>query len=220
MSRTTRTERSASWKTIAGAFAQVDLADLPPQPVSLLVVQPPRDANALALRHVHEVAPRDRQLHGQARPLRLQRVLHDLHDDLLAGLQQVAYSLALAAAAPAARNLHARHDDVVGVQEAVLLEPDVDEGRLEPGQHVVNPALVDVSDDRARSAPLYVELADAPVLRGLLLPPPSSRAPLGLLLRLRGGSGIAVRLEDRDPGLALVDGHQHLLSQRKNLSWE
>jgi len=33
------------------------------------------------------------------------------------------------------------------VQEAVLLEADVHEGRLEAGQDVVDLALVDVSDD-------------------------------------------------------------------------
>ena len=54
-----------------------------------------------------------------------------------------------AAAAPAARDLDSREGDVVGVEEAVLVEADVDEGGLEAGQDVVDLALVDVSDDRA-----------------------------------------------------------------------
>src|SRR5207248_2829987 len=126
----------------------------------------------------------------------LQRVLHRLDDDLLARLEQLADALALAPAAAAAGDLDARHHDVVSVQEAVLVEPDVDERGLEPGQHVVDAALVDVSNDGPRAAALYIELADPPVL-GRLLPPASPpRAPLGLLLCLRGGSGVALRLQD------------------------
>ena len=54
------------------------------QPLALLVGQPARDADAVAVRHVHEVAARDRDLHREARALRPDRVLGDLHDDLLA----------------------------------------------------------------------------------------------------------------------------------------
>src|SRR5205814_1465629 len=98
---------------------------------------------------------------------------------------------------------------------------EVHQRSLGPRQHVVDAPLVDVADDRARAAPLYIELTDSPVLRGLLPPAaPSLGAPLRLLLRLRGGSGGALRLEDRDPGLALVDGHKHLLPPRKNPSWQ
>ena len=126
--------------------------------------------------HVHEVAAGDRELHRQARALRLERVLDDLDDDLVAGLQHLRDALALRAVAAAAGELDARHDDVVGMQEAVLVDPDVDERRLEPGQDVVDAALVDVPDDRARAAPLDVELADPPVrllpaCRRFLLPP-------------------------------------------------
>jgi hypothetical protein len=60
-------------------------------------------------------------------------------------------------------DLHTRDDDVVGVQEAVLVDSDVDERRLEPRQDVVYAALVDVPDDRARAAALDVDLADSPV---------------------------------------------------------
>jgi hypothetical protein len=55
------------------------------------------------------------------------------------------------------------------VEEAVLVEAYVHEGGLEAGQDVVDLALVDVPDDRAVAAALYVELRDAPVV-GLTLP--------------------------------------------------
>jgi len=47
------------------------------------------------------------------------------------------------------------------VQEAVLLQPDVDERGFEAGEDVVDLALVDVADDRATAASLDVELSDA-----------------------------------------------------------
>jgi hypothetical protein len=60
------------------------------------------------------------------------------------------------------------------VQEPVLLEADVDERGLEPGQDVVDLALVDVADDRSAAAALEVDLGDA-VARGDvgLLPTPA-----------------------------------------------
>ena len=56
------------------------------------------------------------------------------------------------------------HDDLVDVEESVLLEPDLDERRLHPGQHVVDDAEVDVPGDRAPLGPLEVDLGDAIVL--------------------------------------------------------
>ena len=68
---------------------QVELGGLLAQPLALLVVEPARDADALAERRVHHVAPGDRQVHRQPRALGLQRVLDDLDDDLLPGLEHV-----------------------------------------------------------------------------------------------------------------------------------
>ena len=51
--------------------------------------------------------------------------------------------------------------DLVDVQEAVLVEADVDEGGLQPGEDVVDAALVDVADDRAPAAALEVDLGYA-----------------------------------------------------------
>ncbi len=199
MSRTTRTDRSASWKTRSGAVVSCtrltstswslcryfssrskssrlapwaavrtitppsssdEVGGLAAQAFALAVLQAARDADALAGGRVDHVAPGDRQLHRQARALRLQGVLDDLHDDLLAGLEQVG-DLAPASPAPALGRLDARQHDLVDVQEAVLLEADVDERGLQAGQDVVDLALVDVADDRASAAALYVELSDA-----------------------------------------------------------
>ena len=199
MSRTTRTDRSASWKTSAGAggvrrracsrtlveleqvlqlaleirsrgavgrraddraaAAQIELLGLLAQAVALLVLQAARDADALAGGRVDHVAPGDRELHRQPRALGLQRVLDDLDDDLLPGLEQVGDARPVAAAALGL--LDARQHDLVDVQEAVLVEADVDERGLEAGQDVVDAALVDVADDRAAAAALEVDLRDA-----------------------------------------------------------
>ena len=71
------------------AAVELESGGLAAQALALAVLQAPRDADALAGRRVDHVAPGDRELHRQARALRLQRVLDDLHDDLLAGAQQV-----------------------------------------------------------------------------------------------------------------------------------
>ncbi len=186
------------------ALAHVDLLGGAPHAVALLVLEPARHADALALRHVHEVAPRDRELHRQARALRLQRVLDRLDQDLLAGLQELGDALALAgaaAAAPAARDLDSREDHVVRVEEAVLVEADVHERGLEAGQDVVDLALVDVSDDRAVALALDVELGNAPIVLALTL-----------LLSLTSGGG-ALRFQDGDSGFASVHRDEQLLSQ-------
>ena len=144
----------------AGAL-EVELGGLLAQAVALTVVEPARDADALAVRRVDHVAAGDREVHREPRALGLERVLDDLHDDLLAGLQQIGDLRGLApGAAAAARRLDARQHDLIDVQEAVLLQADVDERGLEAGEHVVDAPLVDVADDRAGAAALQVELGD------------------------------------------------------------
>ena len=95
--------------------------------------------------------------------------------------------------------------DLVDVQEAVLVEADVDERRLEAGQDVVDPALVDVADDRAAAAALEVELGDA-VARRRGPPCGAPRAPARRL-----GGRRRRRLQQRDAGLPAVDADEHLL---------
>src|SRR5205085_5345350 len=99
-----------------------------------------------------------------------ERVLDDLDHDLLAGLEQFGDLLAALATTAAARRVDTRQDDLVHVQEAVLVEADVDEGGLEAGEDVVHPALVDVAHDGSRAPALEVELGDA-VSRGGVLGP-------------------------------------------------
>jgi hypothetical protein len=183
------------------AARDVELGHLLAQARPLLVVEPARHADPLARGREHHVAAGDGQLHRQARPLGLQRVLDDLDDQLLAGLDQVGDAAAVAAPATAPRRLHAGQHDLVDVQEAVLLQPDVDERRLQAGEDVVHAALVDVADDRAGATALQVQLGDAVAGRRILAAPDG-----GLAGRLSG------RLHQRDPGLAPVDADQHLLS--------
>ena len=125
---------------------------------ALGVVEPARDAEALALRHEDEEAAGQRDLGREPRALRLHRVLDRLHEDLLAACDQIGDLLAVPLA------LELGHDDLVDVEEAVLLEADLDERRLHPGQHVVDRAEVDVAGDRAAVRPLEVDLGDAVVL--------------------------------------------------------
>ena len=241
MSRTTRTERSASWNTMAGAT--VSSTRLWSTSLSLnrycssrskscargalrrgaddraaarrssslasrrrrarsLSSRRLETPDALARRGVDHVAPGDGQLHREAGALRLQRVLDDLHDDLLAGLEEVGDLLAALLAPAAPRRLDARQHDLVDVEEAVLVEADVDERGLQPGQDVVDLALVDVPDDGAVAPSLEVQLGDPEAGGRILL----AAAPLGRAVRL------SCRLQQRDAGLPAIDADKHLLS--------
>ena len=55
-------------------------------------------------------------------------------------------------------------DDLVHVEEAVLFEPDLDEGSLHTRQDVVDGAEVDIARDRAALGALEVHLGDLLVL--------------------------------------------------------
>ena len=140
------------------AFRQVELAQDVLQPRALVVIETARDADPFALRHVDDEAARERDLRRQPRALRLHRILDRLDENLLAACEQVLD----AAAVPPALELGA--DDLVDVEEAVLLEPDLDERRLHPRQDVVDDALVDVARDRAPSRALEVDLGHDAVL--------------------------------------------------------
>ena len=86
------------------------------------------------MRDVDDEAAGQRDLGREPGALRLHRVLDRLDEDRLAALDQV---LDLAGAAAA---LELGADDLVDVEEAVLLEADLDERGLHPGQHVVDRA--------------------------------------------------------------------------------
>ena len=65
---------------------------------------------------------------------------------------------------PCLRPSSSGSDDLVDVEEAVLLEADLDERRLHSGEDVVDGALVDVARDRPALGPLEVHLGDLVVL--------------------------------------------------------
>ena len=92
------------------------------------------------------------------RALRLHRILDRLDEHRLAALDQI-LDLARALAA-----LELRADDLVDVEEAVLLEADLDERGLHARQDVVDDAEVDVAGDRVAFRPLEVDLGDLVVL--------------------------------------------------------
>src|ERR1051325_5749424 len=94
------------------------------EPSSLLVVEPARDAVAVAVRLVDDEAPGERNLGRQPRALRLHRILDGLHHDRLASADQVLDLL------PVPLALQLGSDDLVNVEEAVLLEADLDERGL------------------------------------------------------------------------------------------
>ena len=173
---------SAAVRTMMPAALRVEPLDDLLQARALGVVEPARDAEPLALRHEHEEAAGQRDLGREPRALRLHRVLDRLHHDLLAAGDQVGDLLAVPLA------LELRHDDLVDVEEAVLLEADLDERRLHPGQDVVDGAEVDVAGDRAALGALEVDLGDAVVLedRDALLADVDGDQQLALRLRQRG----------------------------------
>src|SRR5207302_2221055 len=124
------------------------------QTVPLVVVEPARDAEAFSLRDENHEPAGQRDLRGEPRALRLHRILDGLDEDRLAARDEI---LDLASVPL----LELGADDLVDVEEAVLLEADLDEGGLHPGQDVVDAAEVDVARDRATFRPLEVDLGDA-----------------------------------------------------------
>ena len=142
--------------------------------------------------HVHEVAPGQRDLGAQPGALAAHRVLGDLHEHLLAVLERVADA--------AGALLALRRGDLVDVQEAVLLEAEVDERRVDAAQHVLDLALVDVAQVRLPVGALDVDLREAAVLderHAQLLAVVGDEDDLAL--RLLGGHGrrAAAELERR-----------------------
>ena len=152
-----------------------------PQPRALVVAQALADADAVSEGHVDHEPPGQRELHGQAHALAAHRVLRRLHQHLVAALQEVG-DLPLALR-------HAQRGDLVHVQEAVLVEADLDEGGLHPREDVLDPPLPHVTHHRALAAALDVALGGAAVL------------------------------QDGHPRLGAVDGDQDLLVQDVSPLW-
>ena len=153
----------------------------------VLVLDAPRDADVVDRRHVDERAPREGHVRRDAHALVRDLVLRDLHDELLPLAEQLVDRrqnrlrgcLALARGgralggsrgrlegrrgAAATEGVEVVHflSDVGHVQEGVLLEADVHEGRLHAGQDARHAPLVDVSDRAALLPALDLHLGHA-----------------------------------------------------------
>src|SRR5439155_12348422 len=96
---------------------------------ALVVVETASDADTLALRDEDDETARERDLRREPCSLGLHRILDRLDKDLLAAAEQVLDPLAVPLA------LELGGDDLVDVEEAVLLEADLDERGLHPREH-------------------------------------------------------------------------------------
>ena len=101
-----------------------------------------RDAVHRAAGHVHEVAAGERDLARQAGALVADRVLRDLHEHAVAGLERELDAARLVA------RLDGIPVDLAGVQHGVAAATDVDERGLHARQHVLHATEVHVADER------------------------------------------------------------------------
>src|SRR5215212_9107576 len=97
------------------------------------------DAEGVVLGLQDQVAAGQRHLGGEAGPLGPDRVLGDLDEDRLAGLEDLLDPRGLAV------EVLLVVVDLAGVEHGVAAAADVDEGRLHAGQDVLDPAEVDVA---------------------------------------------------------------------------
>src|SRR6185312_8215442 len=102
------------------------------------------DSGRRRARHIDQVAARQRHLRGEPRALVPDRVLADLDDDIVAGLERL-FDLALGSPQPRGFPV-----DLTGVEHTVAAAADVDEGRLHRGQHVLHDAEIDVAHQGGR----------------------------------------------------------------------
>jgi hypothetical protein len=148
---------------LARAAIREEVGDEIAQPLALgLVVDPRGDAYPVTFRQVDEKAGGDSNVRRQPRTLRSERVLQYLNEDLPAFGDELVNVLR-------PRSLQTvlverRDGDVGGVEEGRALEADLDEGRLHPGQHARDLALVDVADEAPAARALDVDLLEHAVL--------------------------------------------------------
>ena len=114
-----------------------------PQALALVVGQPLGDAVGRAVGDQHHEPAGDRHLLGEAGALVGDRVLGDLADDRLLGLEQ----LLDAGVGALLLDVLGLVLDVAAVEHGVLGGADVDEGRLHARQHVLHLPQVDVAVD-------------------------------------------------------------------------
>ena len=115
-----------------------------PEALALVVGQPLGDAVGGAVGHEHHEPTRERDLLGEAGALVGDRVLGDLAEDGLPGLQDV---LDLGLRLLGLVDVVGVDAGVAAVQHGVLRRADVDERGLHAGQHVLDLAQVDVAVD-------------------------------------------------------------------------
>jgi len=160
----------------AGAVGLIDAVSTSQARALFTRLDLPGDADVIHGRHEDEEPPGHRHVRGQSRALGAERLLDDLHEDLLAVLQKVLDLRLLPGALPFAvlrraalvvlvaglelLELLERIDHLGDVQEAVPLETDVDEGGLHAGQDFRDPALVHVTGDTALPFPLDEDFRD------------------------------------------------------------
>ena len=119
-----------------------DLAQDLLEPLALGVRQLAADARRRRTGNVDQIATGQRHLRGQSGALVPDRILADLDDDVVAGLECL---LDPAVRAAQARGLPV---DLAGVEHAVAASADVDECGLHVRQHVLHDAEVDDADQR------------------------------------------------------------------------
>ena len=124
------------------------------------------DGDAGSARGEDEVAPRQADIHADGGALRVDGVADDLDEDLLSALDAVLDLARLAQRALLAALLVVgdRAGDLAGVEEGVLVDPDVHERGLEAGVDVLDLALVDVADERLLGLALDVVLLEDAVV--------------------------------------------------------
>ena len=146
----------------AGRVGAEFIFDDTAQPRALgLVLDAGRYADAMSARHVHHIARRQCHERRQARALGAERILDDLHEQLVALADQRADVVG----ARLRRGIALGRDgEVGGMEERRTVEPDFDERRLHARQHARGAALVDVARQAAAVGPLEVDLDQHAVL--------------------------------------------------------
>ena len=111
-----------------------------PQAIALGVsTDPARDVHPLAMGLKHEVTPRQGQIPSETRPFGSGGLLHHLHQNLLAGLQQLRD--------PGGTLFQSQRTEIGDMYKSVLFAlADVDEGSINPGQDIFHRAEINITD--------------------------------------------------------------------------
>jgi hypothetical protein len=117
-------------------------------------------AHALALRHVHEIARRQRDVGGEPSTLGPQRILDHLHQNLVALRHQRANVVGARRFDAGVRM--ARIENIRRMQKRRALHADFDESRLHARQHPRHSSLVDIADEAAAAGALEKSSCSTP----------------------------------------------------------